>query len=43
MSNNGLHSNGSQFIIALRPLPWMHTKYVAFGFAAPKADVSTCW
>ena len=31
MANNGLHSNGSQFIISLRALPWMDGKYVAFG------------
>jgi hypothetical protein len=31
MSNNGLHSNGSQFCISFRALPWMDKKYVAFG------------
>ncbi|CAH1799867.1 unnamed protein product [Owenia fusiformis] len=31
MSNNGRHTNGSQFHITLQPTPWMNTKYVAFG------------
>jgi peptidyl-prolyl cis-trans isomerase-like 6 len=31
MANNGLHSNASQFFISFRAMPWMNTKYVAFG------------
>ncbi len=30
MINTGLHSNGSQFAISFRPLPFMAAKYVAF-------------
>ena len=31
MSNNGRHTNGSQFYITLGPAAWMDKKYVAFG------------
>ena len=34
MCNTGLHANASQFSIALRPLPWMQHKFVAFGCVA---------
>lgn len=31
MANSGLHSNGSQFCVALRAISWMNERYVAFG------------
>ena len=32
MANSGLHTNASQFIIDLKPMPWMDKRFVAFGF-----------
>lgn len=32
MANNGKDSNGSQFIVSLKPNPWMDYYYVAFGY-----------
>ncbi|XP_048514169.1 uncharacterized protein LOC105693736 isoform X2 [Athalia rosae] len=31
MANNGKDSNGSQFIVSIKPNPWMDYYYVAFG------------
>ena len=31
MANDGLHTNGSQFLVSFRALEWMNTRYVAFG------------
>ena len=31
MANSGIHTNGSQFGVSFRAMPWMDKKYVAFG------------
>lgn len=31
MTNDGKHCNGSQFVVCLKPNPWMNHFYVAFG------------
>lgn len=39
MSNNGVHTNGSQFFISLRALEWLDTQTVAFGRVISGMDV----
>eukprot|EP00118_Oscarella_pearsei_P010322 m.62929 g.62929 ORF g.62929 m.62929 type:complete len:109 (+) comp35123_c0_seq11:1347-1673(+) len=31
MANKGIHTNGSQFYVTLKPAPWMNNTFVAFG------------
>jgi peptidyl-prolyl cis-trans isomerase-like 6 len=39
MANQGRHTNGSQFFISLKPIPYFDTKFVAFGRIVEGFDV----